>query len=91
MKVLVAQSSVLSFVLLRVDAVLVVGIARVLCMAKWRYRTSQIYPKCRVDLFGRALIVEVPASKSSVLDFVFATCWWRSSCIEVQIAHFARK
>ena len=76
---------------LRVDDVLVVGIARVLCMAAWRYRTSQIYPKCSVDIFGRALIVEVSASKSSVLDFVFATCCWRSGCIEVQIAHFDRE
>ena len=39
-------------------------------MAAWRYRTSQIYPKCSVDLFGRDLIEEVSASKSSVLDFV---------------------
>ena len=60
-------------------------------MATWRYRTSQIYPNYSVDLFGRALIVEVSASKSSVLDFVFATCWWRSGCIEVHIAHFDRE
>ena len=61
-----------------VDVVVVVVNARVIGMAEWRYRTSQIYPKYSVDLFGRALIVEVSASKSSVLDFVFATCWWRS-------------
>ena len=59
---------------LRVDAVLVDGIARVLCMAAWRYMTSQIYPKCSVDRFGRDLIEEVSGSKISVLDFVFATC-----------------
>ena len=60
-------------------------------MAAWRYRTSQIYPKCSVDLFGRALTLEVSASKSSVLDSVLATCCWRSGCIEVQIAHFDRE
>ena len=91
MKVLVAQSSVLGFVSLRVEAVLVDGIARVLCMATWWYRTSQIYPKCSVDCFGMALIVEVSASKSSVLDFVFATYWWRSGCIEVKIGHLDRE
>ena len=42
-------------------------------------------------VFGRDLIEEESASKSSVLDFVFATCCWRSGCIEVQIAHFDRE
>ena len=91
MKVLGPNQACSASFSLRVDADLVDGIARVLCMATWRYRTSPIYPKCSVDCFGRALIVEVSASKSSVLDFVFATCCWRSGCIEVQIALFGRE
>ena len=91
MKVLVTQSSVLSFVFRYVlTTFLLSGLHE---YSVWLHGGIGLLKSIQniAWIFGRALTLEVSASKSSVLDFVFATCCWRSGCIEVHVAHFDRE